>query len=53
MKAFQYLYKQRFRGFILLYLDLLPFDFHCFDHKIYSNGSPLSRWEKALKQKYI
>lgn len=38
---------------ILTYLDLLPFDFHRFDHKIYSNGSPLSRWEKALKRKYM
>lgn len=32
-----------------MYLDLLPSDFHCLDHEIYSDGSTLSWWEKALK----
>lgn len=33
----------------LAHLDLLPFDFHSLNHEIYSNSSPLSRWEKALQ----
>lgn len=32
-----------------MYLDLLPSDFHGLDHEIYSDGSTLSWWEKALK----